>query len=184
MEAALDRNPDANLVVIMNGGNDAQSTLPGGGSMDELIDTMSVNTRKYLAAVFAKRPDIAVVQSGYDLWAWDKSFLCGILGNALYEKSCEGGIKNVTCANEVAAGDQYDFVDVMDAEHENFHSINLQGCLQSAGTLAPAVEGASIGNPNLGLFTPGAYFANDCIHLSSGGFKAFYNAMFDRLPVL
>lgn len=182
VEAALDRNPDAHTVVIANGGNDAQSTLPFGGSMEQLVESLSTNTRKTLAAVFAKRPDISVVQSGYDLWAWDKSILCRTLGTALLSGNCIGGLSDVVCANEYAQRIHYEFVDAMDAEHEHFHSIDLHGSLQAAGTLAPAVQNATIASPNLEQFTPGPYFAMDCIHLSSGGYKAYYNALFDRLP--
>jgi len=177
---ALERSPEAEYMLIVNGGNDAQGDLPLNGNMDDLIKKMSANEAKTLDAIFAVRPNIKVVQYGYDVFAWDRNVICRALGTTLLsgEQPCNGGISNASCVNEYQARLHFEFVEGMSEQYTQVTSVNLLGTLQADAN----ITGAAIGQPNNDFYTPGSYFALDCIHLTTPGYEILYGALFDRLP--
>lgn len=180
VEDALERNPLATHLMIINGGNDAQAQLPLNGNMDDVVASCIENESRTLNAIFAKRPDLKVVRFGYDVFSWDKSIVCRTLATALLsgENPCVGGPQNISCLNNYQQRLHYEFSDQMDKLYEGVTSLNLLGTLQAADGLA----GASIGSPNNDFYTAGNYFRSDCIHLTTPGFEIVYTALMDRLP--
>lgn len=139
------------------------------------------------------RPDVKVVQFGYDIvqfgmvrcrrwvvparvqaqrfvWGLTQTASCRQLGNDLFPY-CRG---DTTCMNNEMYSLQYEYVDVLSRYYNGKHNpLNLLGTLQAA---RPAQVPAPY--PNAAYFSP-AELMNDCIHPNDDGFDVLFDRMFE-----
>jgi len=169
----LDRvnsNPDAKWVWLTIGGNDGINELLDGRNISDIVRDVIANTRVFLDPLFRSKPNIKVVQFGYDIVNFEFTLTCRSLGNNMFP-SCRG---DITCQNTQMATLQYEYVDQLTKLYGGKHTaLNLLGTMQATSRLIPGPY------PNYAYFSP-ANLMSDCIHPTEEGFTVVFNEFWNQ----
>jgi lysophospholipase L1-like esterase len=158
---------DTQWVWVSIGGNDGIYGLPG-TPIDELIEEIIGYTRIFYDPVLQHRPDIKIVQFGYDVV--DFCTTCASFADSLFP-DCD---RDLACQNEQMMALQYGYVDGLTKYYPPvfFNNTNLLGAMQAgAGGVPPPY-------PNLNYCTPKAVM-NDCIHPQTDGYDLVFDALWE-----
>ena len=166
-------------------GNDVIDFMPNCTIYQPVDDCINIllpevinNTKTIYDPIFAKHPDIKIVQFGYDLMNFAKNVFCRTLGFEVIH-GCDDLAR---CINPQFIKIQELYVDKIGGMYEGVTSVNLLGSLQTYEN----VSDASIGSPNLKQWSPADLMMDNCIHptdesnnSSPCGFEIVFNNLWD-----
>ncbi|MEQ9498418.1 MAG: GDSL-type esterase/lipase family protein [Deltaproteobacteria bacterium] len=156
--SALQLNPDAEWIYLSIGGNDLFNHYMA-GNPGTSVAANDANMRTMLDQIFTERPDIRVVQFGYERTNFVQSAACMTQAEQFFGAGITQA--QINQINETELGTVYS---AMEASYPNYTYIPLWGTLQAAAG-APVTQN----DP-----TPVQYMA-DCFHLVSTGYRIVHD---------
>ena len=146
--AELNLTPSIQYVVVSLGGNDLHGGFPFSQIEQDLRTVVGrLSTETYWLQ--------GIVLPGYDILDWDRSNECLLLAAALFGSVLPGVINPLYMEVGARQG-------IVAGEFSEATYLSLWGTGQG-----------NPGSPNVNAFSPAGYVAEDCIHLTQGGYNQF-----------